>query len=256
MSPDTLDSQASHGQIPKSLSAATEQAMAATQAALQAGLTRIQVEMVIPELKHQPIARQFLEIFSPQPQLKVFFPDAGAAALARRDWENPEFVIRGIGELAEPVAAEDDLYLLVNPSSIEVAAVESLCNQAADRPVILLNPHMEDIAVVGIGYAARQLRDRFLSQIESVYYLRPLDGAAIYRCYPGPWQIWRELSPNDYEWVCDRTQRPSSEEVERALYGEDSPQPDASAGAASETGRSRKKGLLAEVQQFLRALSQ
>lgn len=250
--------------IPASLSEATAQAQAAVQAALKDGYSRIQVEMVIPEIKHQPIAEQFLTDFTDQ-QFKVFFPDAGAAALARRDWNNPDFVVRGLGELTEPVAADDDLYVLVNPSSIEVSAVESLCNAAADRPVILLNPQLEDIAVVGIGYAARQLRERFLSQIESCYYLRPLESAAVFRCYPGPWQIWRETTPNEYVWVSDVANRPSGEDIDRILNGDadaiapasnslSNPNDDSNISKSKASGR--KKGLFSELQQFLKALSQ
>lgn len=239
--------------IPTTLPEATEQAKTAVQAAIKAGKTRLQVEMAIPELKHQPIAQQFLDLFGTQ-QFKVLFPDAGAAALARRDWQNPDFVIRGLNELAEPVEADDDLYLVVNPSSIEVAAVESLCNAAGDRPVVLLNPALEDVAIVGIGYAARQLRDRFLSQIESCYYLKPIENAAIYRCYPGPWQVWRETAPDTYEWVCDFPKIPSGEDIDRVLYGDlaaaDAP-PNPNNSSAP-----RKKGFLAELQQFLRALTQ
>jgi hypothetical protein len=246
--------------IPSSLAEATEQAQRAVQAALKDGYTRLQIEMAIPEIKHQPIAEQFLEIFSGQ-QFKVFFPDAGAAALARRDWQNPDFVVRGLGELIHPIDADDDLYIVVNPSSVEVATVESLCNEAVGQPVILLNPQLEDIAVVGIGYAARQLRERFLSQIESCYYLRPLENAAVYRCYPGPWQIWRETATGEYEWASDVAHRPSGEDIDRILNGSaegssldpsnpdspktDSPKPD-----------KRKKGIFSELQQFLRALSQ
>ncbi|MEL6604345.1 MAG: DUF1995 family protein [Cyanobacteria bacterium J06614_10] len=247
--------------IPTTLTEATKQAMVATQAALNAGYTRLQVEMAIPEIKHQPIAQQFLDIFEGQ-QFKVFFPDAGAAALARRDWNNPDFVIRGLGELADPVDADDDSYLVVNPSSIEVETVEALCNAAIDQPVILLNPKLEDVAIVGIGYAARQIRERFLSQIESCYYLRPLEDAAVYRCFPGPWQLWKETAPNEYEHFQDLDHRPSGEEIDRLLYSD----PAAEKGSADTTtdddstgqrkSGSRKKGLLSELQQFLRALSQ
>ena len=247
--------------IPTTLPEATEQAKAATQAALQSGLTRLQVDMAIPELKHQPIAEQFLDIFTGQ-QFKVLFPDAGAAALARRDWNNPEFVIRGLGELSNPVDPDDDIYLVVNPSSIEVEKVEALCNEAMDRPVVLLNPRLEDLAVVGIGYAARQLRERFLSQIETCYYVRSLDGAALYRCYPGPWQLWKETAPDEYEHMQDFASRPSGEDIDRILYSEESAVTGSAAGneasenAGSQPQKSRKKGLFAELQQFLRALSQ
>lgn len=240
--------------IPSSLEAATEQAKAAVQAAIANGITRLQVEMAIPELKHQPIAKQFLDIFQGQ-QLKVFFPDAGAAALARRDWENPDFTIRGIGELSTPTEPDDDIYLVVNPSSVEVAAVESLCNDATDRPVILLNPNLEDVAVVGIGYAARQIRERFLSQIEPCYYLRPVEDAAVYRCYPGPWQLWKETAPNEYQWLSDFPKRPAGEDIDRILYNREDAYTEADKGSDGKpTGR--KKGIFAEMQQFLRALSQ
>ncbi|MGC1307894.1 MAG: DUF1995 family protein [Phormidesmis sp.] len=243
--------------IPNTIPDATEQAKAAVQAAIKDGYTRIQVEMAVPELKHQPIARQFLEIFQQQ-QLKVLFPDAGAAALARRDWENPDFVIRGLGELIQTVEADDDIYLVVNPSSVEVATVETLCNEATDRPVVLLNPQLEDVAVVGIGYAARQLRDRFLSKIETTYYLRPIENAAVYRCYPGPWQIWRETTDSEYELVSDLPNRPSGEDIDRILYGKAEAGKDEAmaSGQASSKGKGRKKGILAELQQFIKALTQ
>ena len=133
--------------------------------------------------------------------------------------------------------------------------VESLCNAALDRPVMLLNPKLEDVAVVGIGYAARQLRDRFLSQIETCYYIRAIDGGALYRSYPGPWQIWRETAPEEYELLQDLSSRPSGEEIDRILYSE----ADAEEGAAevgNPASKPRKKGLFAELQQFLKALSQ
>ena len=242
--------------IPKTVPEATEQAKAAVEAALAAGEPLVQVEMAIPELKHQPIAEQFLDLFSGQ-QFKVFFPDAGSAALARRDWDNPDFVIRGLGELLEPIDADDDIYLVVNPSSIEVQAVESLCNQVTDQPVVLLNPSLEDVATIGIGYAGRQLRERFLNKIQTCYYLRPMEEAAVYRCYPGPWQLWREIAPNEYDWVSDFAGRPSSEDIDRALYGNSAEQPTLdSDSAVSSKSAGRKRSVFAELQQFIRALTQ
>ncbi|MEO1401140.1 MAG: DUF1995 family protein [Cyanobacteria bacterium J06635_1] len=232
--------------IPTTLEAATEQAKAATKAAIQSGLTRLQVEMVIPELKQQPIAEQFLEVFRELGMgFKVYFPDAGAAALARRDWENPDFSIRGINEIKGQPEPDDDAFLIVNPSSVEVNDVEKLCDSALDRPVVLLNPQLEDVATIGIGYAARQLRERFLSQLESCYYLRPLDGAAILRVYPQSWQVWQEANDDTYTLLTELPQRPSSEAIERLLYGEENPEV-----------AKPKRGVFAELQQFIRALTQ
>ena len=241
--------------IPTTIPEATKQAKIATQAALDTGISRLQVEMAIPELKQQPIAQQFIELFSGR-QFKVLFPDAGAAALARRDWDNPEFVIRGLGELTQTVDPDDDLYLIVNPSAVEVDKVEALCNEALDQPVVLLNPQLEDVAVVGIGYAARQLRDRFLSQIETCYYVRPIDQGVVYRAYPGPWQIWRETAPDEYEHVQDLSSRPAGEDIERILYGDAETVSSESVSGKATTQSSKKKGLFAELQQFLKALNQ
>ncbi|MBT9313136.1 DUF1995 family protein [Leptothoe kymatousa] len=235
--------------LPTSLEETIDQAIASTKAAIEDGVTRLQVEMVIPELKQQPIAERFLGLFEDLGinQFKVLFPDAGAAALAKRDWNEPDFTIRGINEIQAAIDPDDDAILVVNPSAVEVQDVEKLCNEAQDRPVIILNPALEDVSVVGIGYAARQLRERFLSTLTSCYYYRPLEDAAVLRRHPGSWQVWQDVGEK-YELQAELPERPSSEELDRILYG----------GGEDETSSAPKpkKSLLGEVQKFLRALSQ
>lgn len=232
--------------LPTSLDEIIDQAIASTKAAIEDGITRLQVEMVIPELKQQPIAERFLTLFQDLGlQFKVYFPDAGAAALAKRDWNNPDFTIRGINEVQATVEPDDEAFLIVNPSSVEVQDVEKLCNDALDRTVILLNPTLEDVSIVGIGYAARQLRERFLSTLTSCYYYRPMPDAAVLRRHPGGWQVWQDVG-EQYELKVELTERPSSEALEKILYGSEE----------SETAPKPKKSLLGEVQKFLRALSQ
>ncbi|MDX2096236.1 MAG: DUF1995 family protein [Leptolyngbyaceae cyanobacterium bins.59] len=234
--------------LPATLEEAIVQAQEATQAALAAGLTRLQVELAFPELKPMPVARQFLTIFENLgPNLKVLFSDAGAGALARRDWGEMPCVIRGLGELKAEVQPDDRLFLIIAPSSVEVAAVEKLCETVGERPVVLLNPRLEDVATVGIGYAGRQLRTRFLSTIESCYYLRPLEQAALFRCYPGLWQVWREEN-GSYQQVAEMPQRPSGEELDRLLLGSSEVTPDAPSPSPS------RENFFTGLQRFLRAL--
>jgi Domain of unknown function (DUF1995) len=234
--------------LPNSLDDAVVQAREATIAAIAAGYSRLQVDLLFPELKVMPVAEQFLPAFEQfGSQLRVYFPDAGAAALARRDWGEKPFAIRGINDMKSEMLDEEQAFLFVQPSSVEVLEVEALCQQAGDRPVVLLNPKLEDIATIGIGYAGRQLRDRFLSTIESCYYLRPLEGAAVFRAYPGQWQVWQEKG-DTYELVAEEPQKPSSETLDRILIGT----ADATSGAA----QAPRRGLLSSLQQFLRALSQ
>lgn len=234
--------------LPQDLNEAIAQAQAATQAALEAGLTRLQIELVFPELKMMPVAQQFLPPFETlEHKLRVYFTDAGAAALARRDWGEKPYAIRGINDLKADIQPEEELIVFVEPSSVEVQNVEQLCQVAGDRAVILLNPRMEDIAMIGIGYAGRQLRERFLNTFEPCYYVRPLEGAALFRAYPDPWQVWVEKE-DTYELVAETPQKPIGEELDRILLGNTETDPDVAPVA--------RKGVLASLQQFLRALSQ
>ena len=243
-------------ELPNSLEAAIGQAREATKAALNDGYTRLQVELVFPELKVIPLAQQFYPVFQEMGlTFKVYFPDAGAAALARRDWGDLEFTVRGMAELKGQMEPTDQAYLFVEPSAVEVREVEKMCNQAGDRPVVLFTPKLEDIAIVGIGYAARQVRERFLKTLESCYYLRPLEGAAILRCYPDPWQIWRKTELDNYELLAELPQRPMGEVLDNLLMGEQSAAQSNQSGAPPRPVKS-PKGFLSGIQQLIRALNQ
>ena len=225
---------------PDSLAAAIAQAQEATRCALTDGKNRLQVEVLLPDVKPMALAHDYLPLFSDLgADLKVFFADAGAAALARREWDNPLFSVRGVSELLTPITPSDRAVVIVAATPVEVTAIEQMCLTAGDRPFILLNPKLQDVAVVGIGYAGRQLRERFLNTLEVCYYLRPLAEAIIlWRCYPQPWQIW-QYGSGEPTCLAEFDQRPSGEAIERAL--------------APETGRSGE-GFFSRLGRFLRAL--
>ncbi|MBD1872267.1 DUF1995 family protein [Nodosilinea sp. FACHB-131] len=238
--------------VPASLEDAIAQARGATQAAIQAGVPRMVVELAYSELKGMPVAQQFYPALQELGLVfKVYFPDAGAAALARRDWGNPDFVVRAIGELHSEMEPGDQAYLFVEPSSIEVNQVEEMCAQAGDAFVIMLNPKLEDVATIGIGYAGRQLRDRFLSTLEPVYYLRPMEGAVLLRCYPNPWQVWQETD-SGYELRAESPEKPSGEAIDRILMGDTADSSEPSTAAS----KGKRGGFLNELQGFIRALTQ
>jgi hypothetical protein len=232
-------------ELPQTLDMAIDQARTATQAAIAAGYSRLQVELLFPELKPMPVAEQYLTQFADLGEhLKVFFADAGAAALARRDWGGVTFQIRGVAELVEPVQPTDQAFVFVAPTPVEVLQIEAMAKNAGERPFILLNPKLQDVSIVGIGYAGRQLRERFLNTIEPCYYLRPLEGAAVMRVYPFPWQVWLEEADGSYRLVASEMERPGTERVEEIL------------SQASQTTTAARPSFLATMQRFLRALSQ
>jgi hypothetical protein len=236
--------------LPQNLDEAIAQACNAAHAALEDGLTRLQVELAFPELKIMPLAQQFVASFADLgSELRIFFPDAGSAALARRDWGDVPYPMRGIGELKAAIQPEEKLFIFVEPSSVEVQQVEALCDEAGERPVIFLNPRLEDVATIGIGYAGRQLRDRFLNKLESCYYLRPLEGAALLRAYPTNWQVWFEQE-GAYKLVADQPQKPVGDALDEILMRAQGKEPTATAP------KPVRRGLLSELQGFIRALNQ
>ena len=237
-------------ELPQTLDAAIVQAQQATHAAIAAGYLRLQVELIFPELKVMPVAEKFVPGFAEfGAGLKVFFTDAGLAALARRDWAGATFQIRSLDvagtrqttPVEEQIDPADQLYLFMSPTAVEVAPVEQICQAAGNRPIVILNPRLEDVAIVGIGYAGRQLRERFLNTIEPCYYLRPLDDRSVLmRCYPAPWQVWLETE-GVYQLIGEEFQKPDSEKLDIIL------------GKALGNQKPRQ-GLFSELSQFLRAL--
>jgi hypothetical protein len=245
-------------ELPKDLDEAIAQAKTATQAALEDGYRRLQVEIGIPELKVQPIAEEFLPLFEEAfgDRFKVYFPDAGAAALARRDWGDKPYIIRGLSEPKGQIQPEDQGFLFIEPSSVEVNTLEKMCEEAGDRPTVLLLPKLENVAIIGIGLAGRQLRERFLSTIESCYYIQPSQGYAVFRCYPSPWQVWLETGES-YQLISETAAKPVGDDLERLIMQAiGTPEEANPENSQTPLTAPKKPGLMTNMKRFLRALSQ
>ncbi len=109
---------------------------------------------------------------------------------------------------------------------------------AGDRPFVMLNPRLEN-SEVGIGLAARRLRERFLNTFETCYYIQPLERGALWRCYPQPWQVY-QLTMAGMELIYEGAQRPSGDDVDRLFL--------------QKTGK-QAGSFLTRLQQFFNALS-
>ncbi|MGH1394169.1 MAG: DUF1995 family protein [Trichormus sp.] len=243
-------------ELPNSLEDAIAQAREATKAALADGYSRIQIELLFPELKFMPVAEQFLPLFTEyESRLKIFFADAGAAALARRDWADTPYKILDIGtgraaSIQSKIEPEDEIFLFIAPTSVEVPQLEKICEIIGDRPYVMLNPRLEDSGVVGIGYTARQTRKRFISTIESCYYLRPVDDeTAVFRYYPGLWEIWVENS-GTWSKIAELPNKPSGDEIDLILAkGQPQTSPDNTATPG------KQPSVFKSLQRFIKALN-
>ena len=149
-----------------------------------------------------------------QPVIRIYFPDEGSAALARRDWTSAivpcvedyiEFrSCNGIQPSSSSVSKEVVAQLFVCPRASDSDAVEQILARAendvmtastmrqSSLTTIFINPLLVDMGVTGFGYAGRRLRERLLDTLVGIYYLRTVPNGAVTRQYPSSYTIWQE----------------------------------------------------------------
>lgn len=133
------------------------------------------------------------------------------------------------------IQKDDDILVVIGASAQELPDVEALVAQAKElgKPVILFNLKL-DSARGDLGLPAfprKALHYRFLSTILPVYYLRTRSytrslkkppytvnySGALYRVYPGPYQVLLDTSSGRYERLATRETRPALGEVRDTL---------------------------------------
>ena len=142
------------------------------------------------------------------PKVRVYFPDEGSAALARRDWSVSqivppcvEFGSVGGQQPSSTITAKDVIIIFVCPRASESDDVERILYNAESRTAsggsellmsIMINPLLVDMGVTGFGMAGRRLRERLIDGLIPAYYLRTLSWGAITCVWPQLFTIWKE----------------------------------------------------------------
>ena len=203
--------------LPADLRTAEAQLLGGLQAALTAepaGCWTVELRFV--GLRLLPVALRLAASLTAERETSLLLPDAGAAALARRDAPDLAASISSFSDhlRRQGEAGSEGLLLLVAPSQAEYETVESLCGLHRG-PLVLLNPALED-AAVGIGSVARQRRRGFLSLWQAAYALLPQNGSALRRAFPGPWELYR-LDADGFRAVAEFEQKPDGEQQGEAL---------------------------------------
>lgn len=165
------------------------------------------------------------------PKVRVYFPDEGNAALARRDW-NPqgppdealvppcvEFASCGGVQMHD--LSNDMLILFFCPKASESESVEKLLYETEEKSEnlklsVMVNPNLVDMGVTGFGMAGRLLRERLLDGLTQTYYLRTLQWGALTRIWPQAFSVWQEDENADggYRLIRSQDRLPSNPEVE------------------------------------------
>lgn len=126
-------------------------------------------------------------------KVRIYFPDEGSAALARRDWQSQlppcvEFSACG-GRQVDDVSS-DTIIIFYCPRASEAESVEDILYKMEEsrgeelKMSIMVNPLLVDMGVTGFGMAGRRLRERLIDGLVPVYYLRTLQWGALTRVWP------------------------------------------------------------------------
>jgi hypothetical protein len=162
------------------------------------------------------------------PKARIYFPDEGSAALARRDWKGPDSLVPSCVEFSScggrQVAdiSKDVLVFFFCPKASESESVESLLltseTQLVDtlKLTVFVNPNLVDMGVTGFGMAGRLLRERLIEPLTHAYYLRTLPWGALTRTWPRSFSVWQEdaNSEGGYKLISTQDRLPSNPEVE------------------------------------------
>lgn len=205
--------------LPADLLSAESDLLVAVQAALASGDgSRWGATLRFENLRLLPVALRLAEaLAAAHTDLRVLWPDAGAAALARRD--APEMAA-AIADFNQWTAKADPeaLLLVVGPQPSDYDAFMALCENHRGT-IVMLNGRLED-AAVGIGSVARERRKGFVASWQQAYWLQPLEGGALMRSFPDDWALFRQ-DPDGYRWLSSSVNRPDPETLAALLAGED-----------------------------------
>ena len=146
----------------------------------------------------------------------LLWPDAGAAALAKRDCTELSDKIYTFKEYLSGNSSilNDHLIIAVSPQNYDFEEFEALCERHKEI-ILMINGKLEDTAV-GIGSVARDRRKRFLASWQDIYWLEPYDQGALMRSYPGNWLLFR-LDNDGYRDIKEFAEKPDSESIFEAL---------------------------------------
>jgi len=161
------------------------------------------------------------------PIVRVYFPDEGNAALARRDWLGPDpkvppcVVFSSCGGVRNQNVQKDAVVFFFCPKAAESDYVEQLLQTTEMEAenlllTVFVNPNLVDMGVTGFGMAGRMLRERLLDGLTNVYYLRTLQWGALTRVWPKAFSVWEEDTNYEggYKLIWTGGRLPSNPEVE------------------------------------------
>lgn len=121
-------------------------------------------------------------------------------------------------------AKHADIYIAANASTVELKELEEYTNEnIKEKPLVTWNMELDNLrADLGLlGFPPKDLQYRFLSTLKPVFYIRQRDysktvavapfiinySGALFREYPGPWQVMLRQDNGVYACVAEDPSR-------------------------------------------------
>jgi hypothetical protein len=192
------------------------------------GSEEVMVDVTPPVPKRSKGAKQSTPVSDYDgPVVRIYFPDEGNAALARRDWLGADPKVpaccqfSSCGGVQYQDISKDEIIFFFCPNAAESDSVEAILLEAEQtapnlRLSVFVNPKLVDMGVTGFGLAGRRLRERLLDQLQTTYYLRTLAWGALTRQWPLAFSVWQEdeSAAGGYRLIQAMDRLPSNPEVE------------------------------------------
>mmetsp|Transcript_10905 Transcript_10905/g.16842 ORF Transcript_10905/g.16842 Transcript_10905/m.16842 type:complete len:399 (+) Transcript_10905:149-1345(+) len=166
------------------------------------------------------------------PKVRIYFPDEGSAALARRDWKidappgdalvPPCVEFSSCGGIQYQDISNDMAILFFCPRASEAESVEEILIKSEETLMdnlavtVFVNPVLVDMGITGFGLSGRMLRERLIDGLVNTYYLRTLAWGALTRRWPSAFSVWQEDEnvEGGYRLIRAQDTLPSNPEVE------------------------------------------
>ncbi|XWS58198.1 hypothetical protein CRYUN_Cryun08bG0014200 [Craigia yunnanensis] len=191
---------------------------------VQSGNQVKQVELLIPQIQFLDgegaqaelweLSRIFLDTLIEETRcqkVRAICPDAGAAALLKYGRKDAAFGFASLSD-RKPVESQDEIIVMAVPDYQMLERVERIASELSDDPNKYCFSSQFSSNVVSLGLSSCGTRGSLVKMLElglisflTVYSMRPLAAADVFRCYSGPGR---------YLLTKELTSRPDAEELE------------------------------------------
>ncbi|KAI5072320.1 hypothetical protein GOP47_0012426 [Adiantum capillus-veneris] len=210
--------------VPSTVDESIEQALSACKQARRDGLTRLQLELLLPLIGATDLDDWPGGI---QQQFKAATPVVSSLLGGLIKTENPadkndidSYIIDDADAVG--VWESEKVVLILFPNAECLEKVKTL-DDDNNRLLLLVNPQWQGGQVISdFGFGAqRKVREEFIATFSTVYYLKQLrilgEDVRVMKCYPGNWQVFVVDSMGGSDCIAVEEEKPSYKKLQELL---------------------------------------